>query len=136
MVSTLTSLSEDHDSSAALRKKLLANKISVGTRISHEMEIVNITALNEIASLLSAVYVVKRNQQSLDLEFTVESELCENIMYSYTKEKVMVERYRKSVSENALSLVYHCVQHYLGYSGMRSITFKFHGHELGVIFSL
>lgn len=58
-------------------------------------------------------------QQSVDLEFHVE---CGNVMHNCRKESVKVKGCKKSVGRNVLAHVYHCMQHDLGYPGMRSLT--------------
>ena len=116
-----------HESSAALRKRLLESKLPIPTAVSHKKEIISSSTVDNMVkyihcNICNGHCKVERQQQSADVEFTVECEICENIVYKYTKEKVEIEGYRESVGQTALLLVHHCMLYDLGYAGMQSLS--------------
>ncbi|KAK3869589.1 hypothetical protein Pcinc_025112 [Petrolisthes cinctipes] len=115
------------ETSAALRKSLLATKIPSLSPVCQKKEIINSSVLSDMAHIIKCSVcegqcVVKRKHLSVESEFTVECDICGNEMYNCRKEKVKIEGHKKLVGQNALSLVYHCMQHDLGYSGMCSLS--------------
>lgn len=126
-LSTPSTEDSQEESSAALRKRVLESKLPVSNPVNHRKDLVNSSAVEDIAQLVecnmcSGQCVVSRKQEVVDLDFSVECGKCGNVMYQYMRETVKIEGHRKPVGQNALLLVYHCMQHDLGCTGMQSLS--------------
>lgn len=92
----------------------------------HDNNIISMSALETMSKLIkcsvcSGQCELYCKHQLFDTEYTVKCELCGHIMFDLMKEKVRIEGHRKSLGQNSMVMVYFCMQHDLGYAGMRSL---------------
>lgn len=115
------------ESSASLRTRLLAQILPSMPPVTYENSVISKVALEKIGklakcSVCSEQCEVSLQQKFFDAEYKVQCGVCGELMFDWAKESVKTEGHRRGLGPHSLSLVYFCMQHDLGYAGMRSLA--------------